>query len=144
MGRATVHVDIDAADVAAVVERAVRAVQPPVITGAVATGARRYQDGARARAPKRSGRLAGSIGYRTTGAYSAETSTDLIYAQITEFGGVHRPVSAKVLRFDAGGGVVFRARSVNPAQPYWLPTFDQDTDAVAEAVMDYIGDFIGI
>lgn len=143
MGQVTVHVDVDAAEVTALVERAVEAVQPPVITDAVLDGARRYQRGARARAPKRSGRLAGSIGAGSTGAYSAETSTDLIYAQVQEFGARITAKNARVLAFDPGGGVRF-ARSVYiPAQPYWLPTFEQDTDAAAEAVMDRISEHIG-
>lgn len=144
MARVTVRVEIDDAGVQGLVDRAVRAVQPPVITSAVAAGAKRFQDGARARAPKRSGRLAGSIGYRITGPYSAETSTDLIYAQITEFGGVHRPVNAKILAWPGNGGMVFRPYSVNPAQPYFIPTFNQDNAAAAEEVMDVIGSFIGI
>lgn len=144
MARVTVQVDIDDAGVQALVDRALRAVQPPVITSAAAAAAKRFQDGARARAPKLTGRLAGSIGYRITGPYSAETSTDLIYAQITEFGGVHRPVNAKILAWPGNGGTVFRPYSVNPAQPYFIPTFDQDNEAAASEAMDVIADFIGI
>lgn len=137
-------VDLDGAVQAAqLVERAVKACEPPRITDAVLAGATTYQDGARRRAPKKSGRLAASIEARTTGSHSAETSTDLVYAQITEFGGVHRPVNARVLAFDPGGGLVFRRFSVNPAQPYFLPTFEQDTDAAAEAVFDVIDRNIG-
>lgn len=144
MAGVRVSVDFDGlAEVRALVERAERAVQPPQITDAALAAAKVYQAGARARAPKRSGRLAASIETRTVGGYSAQARTDLIYAQITEFGGVHRPHSAKVLRFDPGGGAVFRPRSYNPAQPYWIPTFDQDTglavDAFTDTVMAHIG-----
>ena len=87
-------------------------------------------------APHRSGRLAGSISTRPVGGFSAVTSTDLIYAQITEFGGTIRPVHAKVLAFNPGGGVVFARRTRVPSQPYWLPTFDQDTELAVDAFAD--------
>lgn len=143
---ATVRVDVDVVGVAealALVERAVASVQPPVVTDAVKAAAEVFRDGARRRAPRRSGRLADSIETRTTGPSTAVTSTDLVYAQIHEFGGTIRPKRAKVLAFDPGGGVVFARRVRITAQPYWLPTFDQDTPAAVDAAGDVIDDHIG-
>lgn len=144
MARVRVTVSLDAGPAADLVARARQACLPPVITDAVLAGAQTYRDGARWRAPKLSGRLADSIEARTTGDYSAETSTDLVYAQITEFGGVHRPVDGKVLAWSGPGGPVFRAYSVNPAQPYFLPTFDQDSDRAVRDVVGVIDAHIGL
>jgi len=136
VARVRVSVDVDTAAVERMVDEASRGLSPPGVTDAVVAAAEVFRDGARRRAPHRSGRLAGSISTRPVGGFSAVTSTDLIYAQITEFGGTIRPVHAKVLAFNPGGGVVFARRTRVPSQPYWLPTFDQDTELAVDAFAD--------
>lgn len=143
---AVVRISVDIEGLAEVLElltRAEKALEPPVITDAVLEGAKRYQDGARARAPVRTGRLRGSIQATATGAYSAKTWTDLIYAMVQEFGAVIVPVNARALRFMVGGGIVFAQKVTIPPQPYFIPTFEQDTDRVVERVADRIFEHIG-
>jgi Bacteriophage HK97-gp10, putative tail-component len=130
---ADIRIDVDAARAVAMIDRAVRACSPPMITAAVGDGADVFGAGARRRAPKRSGRLTGSIKKKQTGPYSFEIATDLVYAQITEFGGTIRPKTKKVLKFGDG---TFSKRARIPAQPYMIPTFNEDSDAAFTAVAD--------
>lgn len=144
MARLRITVDIDGiAEVIELLHRAAKALRPPVITDAVLDGAKRYQDGARARAPVDTARLRGSIQATSTGPYSAKTWTDLIYAPVQEFGAVIRPVHAQALRFVVAGGIVFAQKVTIPPQPYFIPTFNQDTDRVVEHVADRIMQHIG-
>lgn len=139
-----VSVDVKGlAGVRALLGSTVRALQPPQITDAVAAAAEVFRDGAARRAPRRSGRLAASIGVRVVGGYTAQARTDLVYAQITEFGGGRGARDAEVLAFNPGGGLVFRRRSYTPAQPYWIPTFEQDQGRAVEAFADAVDGHIG-
>jgi phage gpG-like protein len=128
-----VRADVDAAESVEMIDRAIQACSPPAITAAVGAGADVFQDGARRRAPHLSGRLAASIQKKKTGPYSYEVSTNLVYAQITEFGGIIRPKNKKVLKFGNG---IFSKFSRIPKQPYMIPTFNEDSEAAANAVAD--------
>lgn len=139
MALVRVDVDVDGlTETLALLADTEAALRPPRVTDAALAAARVFRDGARRRAPRRSGRLARSIEAHPVGGGSAVARTDLVYAQITEFGGGRGPVHARVLAFDPGGGVVFRPHTRTPAQPYWLPTFVNDADLALNAFADTI------
>lgn len=131
-------------EVIALVDRAEHALSPPIITRAVLGAAVVYRGGARRRAPgPRTGALEASIGARPIGPATAVTETDLHYAWVHELGAVIRPVRAQALRFEVAGQVVFARKVVIPARPYFVPTFDQDTDKAFDEFVDRVGQHIG-
>lgn len=144
MATARVDIDLDGLPrIQEVVDRAVASVEPPNITEAVVEAAGVFRDGARRRAPRRSGRLAASIEVERLGTHSAAARTDLVYAQIHEFGGTIRPVNGRYLKFNGSGGPKFlRALRIQPS-PYWLPTYEQDSPRAVEAAGEVIDRHIG-
>jgi len=130
-----VGVNTDTAEVLAALERAARALEPPAITEAVEAATDVFGGGARRRAPKRSGRLAESIKKRKITDTSYEVATELVYANITEFGGTIRPDRRKVLKFASG---IFSMHAKIPAQPYMIPTFEQDSEKAFNAFADKV------
>lgn len=122
-----------------VIARAARALEPPLVSGAVREGAKVIQRGIAARAPRRSGRLARSFQIESVDAYTYDVASDLIYAPVHEYGATIRPRRATYLRFVVGGQVVFtKGPVVIPARPYVEPTAAADGDAALNAVADRI------
>ena len=76
---------------------------------------------ARARAPRKTGRLARSIRPRRVAKSAWSVGSDVIYARIHEFGGTIVPKKSRFLVFQVNGRWV-RAKSVHiPARPYIRP-----------------------
>ena len=65
-----------------------------------------------------------------------------VYARIHQMGGVVRPRSARVLRFEAGGEAVFRARARIPARPY-LGWGDAERRAAAPVIAKWLQQTFG-
>lgn len=142
--RTRVTVDLEGLDdLLDTVRRHAAALEPPTVTEAVVDAAGVYRDGARRRAPGPvSGRLRDSIQARPVSATSAVAETDLHYAWVHELGATIVPVRARALRFEVDGRVVFARKVVIPARPYFVPTFDQDTDRAFGAFADRIDQHI--
>ena len=121
----------------------VRALQPPAISRAVDAALQVYQHGIQSRAPRKSGALAASFKRETTGAYTGEVGSDLIYARPQEFGAWIAP-KGKALKFEGSGGVHFQGKPIRlRPQPYVGPTFDQDSPRAEAAFMSEIDRAIG-
>lgn len=138
MARVTVRVDTGEAGT--LLERAIAALEPPLITDALDEGAFLLEQGARRRAPVRTGALRGSIDTEFHGAYAFEVGPNQPpYDVVQEYGAVIKPRRAKALRFEIGGEVIFAKRVVVPARPYMEPTYVEDgpaaLDAIAEAIL---------
>ena len=135
MSSGAVNLRFDVKDVHRALDALRRASTPPSVTDGLVEAMTVYQKGAQSRAPKRSGALADSIEVTVEGPTAVVVGTDSPYAQIQEFGGTIRP-NAKRIKFMVGGQMVFARKSRINAQPYFLPTFDSDTPAAAEAFAD--------
>lgn len=98
------------------------------------------QNAAKQKVPKRTRTLSRSIHTEVLeerASYAeVATGTDLEYAAIQEFGGVIMPKKAKMLHWvDRETGEDVFAHSVTiPAQPYLRPAWDENKDAMIEAV----------
>ena len=128
-----IRIRVDASEPVKMIESAVRACEPPLITNAVRAAAKVYHDGARRRAPRDTGALQQSIQITQTGDDSFEIGTDLIYGPVQEYGAVIKPRNAAALRFMIGSQVVFAKKVVIPPSPYINPTFEQDTPDAEDA-----------
>lgn len=113
-----------------------RALSPPSITESVGDGADVFVEGARRRAPHRSGRLAASIGKTQVDPFTFEIAPDTIYAGIQEFGGT---IHSKPLMVFQDGPHLIHVEVVHlRPHPYMRPTFAEDTPKAVEAVRQSI------
>lgn len=135
---AQVRATVIARDALRMLDRAIDAVGTASVSRSLRDGAEVYQEGMRTRAPHLSGRLANSIRINQVSNTEYEVGTDLVYAQIQEFGGTIRPRGHPFLKFEVGGRVVFKRRVTLRAQPYFIPTFQQDSDRAFGAFADSI------
>jgi HK97 gp10 family phage protein len=135
---ARVRATVSIRDSLQMLNRATDAVGAASVARALRDGAQVYQDGMRARAPHKSGALANSIQISQVSNTEYEVGTDLVYAQIQEFGGTIRPKGHPFLRFTIGDRVVFKRSVTLAAQPYFVPTFQQDSDRAFGAFADHI------
>lgn len=128
------------ASVLRAVKRVEDALQPPSITESVGDGADVFVEGARARAPRRSGRLASSIDKTPDTPTSWIIGSDLIYAGVQEFGATIRPATSPTLVYQGTNGITYFDKVVRiPSQPYMRPTFDLDqAEAVAAVKSDIV------
>lgn len=89
----------------------------PIVDRAVRHTAEEIRKTAFRNAPKRTRRLANSIGVRKGGSGLYFVGSDLEYARYVEFGrGPVTPTEADALRFEMNGETVF-AQRVGPAEP---------------------------
>src|ERR1700743_2497589 len=124
---ADVSINLDKSEVEAAVASAIDALSASNLIDAQIKAAQVYMVGIRGRAPRLTGRLAVSFYVAQTSSDTVTVGSDLVYAPIQEYGGRIVAKNATNLRFVIDNRVVF-VRSVNiPAQPYVLPTFEQDT-----------------
>jgi phage gpG-like protein len=119
-------------------DRAIDAVGAASVSRSLRDGAEVYQEGMRARAPHKDGTLANSIQISQVSNTEYEVGTDLVYAQIQEFGGTIRPKGHPFLKFTIGKRVVFKRSVRLRAQPYFVPTFQEDSDRAFGAFADSI------
>lgn len=134
---ATIRIDVDSKDAIRMVERAQKAIGPPGVTEAVKAAAEVYREGIARRAPRRSGRLAGSFEVRVLSATEAEVSSGLVYARPQESGAFIR-AKGRALKFTGAGGARFLKWVRVRPQPYVAPTFASDSDKAFEAFCDHI------
>lgn len=134
---ARVRVGVDKRDATRLVVRAQEALSPPKVTDAVRAAAEVYAEGIARRAPRRSGRLAGSFEVRTLSATEAEASSGLVYARPQESGAFIR-AKGRALRFTGAGGVRYLKWVRVKPQPYVAPTFASDSDKAFEAFCDHV------
>jgi HK97 gp10 family phage protein len=120
-------------------------VRKPVIAKAALAGGYTIEAHAKINVEKTfkpgTGNLSNSI--ITTLEHSDDTSAKVsvgptvIYGRIQEFGGVIKPVTAKILHWVDEGGRHHQAASVTiPARPYLRPAVDENEDAIIKAVAD--------
>lgn len=134
----TVRVDVDTAGPERMIRSAVDAMSQPDISYAVRDAAEVFQRGIASRAPRRSGRLAGSFEIRSVSAHEYEVSSDLVYARPQEEGAFIKPRNrGGVLAFRSGGPRFLKWVRVRP-QPYVAPTFVADADEAFDAFADRV------
>ncbi len=134
---ARVRVDVDSGGPERMIRAAIDAVSTPNISYAVRDAALVYARGIDRRAPRRTGRLAGSFEIEAFSPTEYEVSSDLVYANPQESGAFIRGRRSprKVLR--VGGGRYLKWVRVKP-QPYVAPTFAQDSDKAFDAFADRV------
>lgn len=145
MAQVNVDVTVDKGAVTAMLDRAVRALTPPTIGEVAGHGADELVTAAKLSAPRRSGALARSIDKHQTGDASFEVGPDesIPYARIQEFGGDIVPRTAKALRFEVGGHVIFAQHVRIPGQHYMRNAADVGAEAAVEAVRAALDRAIG-
>ena len=90
------------------------------------------------------GNLLNSIGLKDVALYDGggyvNVGTNVVYARIHEFGGVIKPVRAKMLSWidKETGKRIFAHKAVIPARPYMRPAIESHKDDVAKTVIYYL------
>lgn len=111
--------------------------QRHVAETALKAGALPIQNAAKRKAPKKTGTLSRSIhteAVEEVGTLGAvKIGTDVIYARIHEYGGVIKPVHARMLHFQIDGRDIFAKQVTIPARPYLRPALAENRHAAIEA-----------
>jgi len=102
-------------------------------------GTKIIENSAKEKAPWRTRTLARSIHseVKSSSRDRVEIDTgpdDLPYAAMQEFGGTIRPKTAKALRFEINGQIVFAQVVHIPAHPYMRPAMDENITEVTEEI----------